>query len=240
MKQNGTLHPISQIMNKSLNFFSEKGFQIYFGNEIVSEWENFDALNVPKHHPARDMQDTFWVKSNKPTVLRAHTTGSEVEIVKKNNLKPPFKIVIPGRCFRNERTDSTHEHTFYQIDGIAVSENMNMTYLVGILDEWMKDLFGENIKTRIRPSLFSFVEPGIEMDVKLSDGKWREMLGAGMAHPVVLKNMNIDPEKFKGIMWGAGIDRYTMQKFAINEMRLFHSKDLRFLKQFGPQIFNHR
>ena len=232
MLQSGNLHPITQFMHLSLKYFTDQGFEIKEGDEIESEWYNFDALNVPADHPSRDVQDTFWINSKIPQVLRTQNTGSELHIIKKNNIKPPFKIVVPGRCFRNERTDTTHEHTFYQIDGIAVSKNMNMTYLIGILNGWMKEMFGKNVQTRIRPHLFPFVEPGLEMDIKLPDGRWREILGAGMAHPVVLKNMGMDPEKYNGIMWGAGIDRYTMFKFGINDIRWFHSQDLRFLKQF--------
>lgn len=232
MLQKGNLHPLTQFMRLSLKYFIDRGFQIYEGNEVVSEWSNFDALNVPADHPSRDMQDTFWIKSKKPMVLRAHTTGSEVNIVNNNKLKPPFKIVIPGRCYRNERTDATHEHTFYQIDGIAVGKNINMTHLVEILSDWMKEMFGNKINIRIVPAYFPFVEPGLEIHIQLKDGKWREMLGAGMAHPVVLKNMGIDPEQWQGIMWGAGIDRYAMIKFGIDDLRLFHSQDLRFIKQF--------
>lgn len=229
---NGHLHPLTQFMRQSLKYFTDLGFEIKEGNEIESEWYNFDALNVPADHPARDLQDTFWVKSKSPEALRVHTTASESHIISTEKIKPPFRIVVPGRCYRNERTDATHEHTFYQIDGMMVDNNVNMGQLIGLLSDWMKSMFGANIKIRIRPHLFPFVEPGMEMDVKLADGRWREMLGAGMAHPVVLKNMGIDPEKWQGIMWGCGIDRYTMIKYGIDEIRRFHSQDLRFLKQF--------
>ncbi len=233
MKTKGNLHPITQFNREALKYFINRGFKILEGNEIESEWYNFDALNVPTDHPSRDLQDTFWVKSKKtPEALRVHTTASESRIIFERKIKPPFKIIVPGRTFRNERTDATHEHTFNQIDGIVVDKNINMGHLIGTLEDWMKTVFGKDIKIRTRPHLFPFVEPGLEMDVMLSDGKWREMLGAGMAHPVVLKNMGIDPEKWQAIMWGAGIDRYAMIKYKIRDIRKFHSQDLRFIKQF--------
>lgn len=252
---NGHLHPITQFNRLSLKYFQDLGFDIKEGNEIESEWYNFDALNVPTDHPSRDIQDTFWLEG-KDEVLRTHTTGSELQIIKENNIKPPFRIIVPGRCYRNERTDIKHEHTFNQIDGIICDKNVNMTHLFGVLDGWIKFTLGNDVKTRIRPSYFPFVEPGLEMDIKLpggglarqsipdgtrmnnsmcnteSVGGWREMLGAGMAHPVVLKNMGIDPDKYQAAMWGPGIDRFTMIKYNIDDIRRFHGQDLRFLKQF--------
>lgn len=227
---NGKLHPLTQYMRASLKYFTDKGFEIADGPEIETEWYNFDALNVPADHPSRDIQDTFWTKDGK--VLRTHTTASEIRNIKEKQLKPPFKLIIPGRCFRNEATDFTHEHTFYQFDGIAVDKDLNMGHLIGILDGYFKIMFGNSIQTRVRPHLYPFVEPGLDMDIKLPNGKWREVLGAGMAHPVVLKNMGIDPEKWQGIMWGPGIDRFAMQYFGVNDIRLFYSGDMRFLKQF--------
>jgi len=228
----GNLHPLTKFMRLSLKYFKKYGFEIVEGDEIESEWYNFDALNVPADHPARDVQDTFWIDSQDKRVLRTHTTGSELHYIKSSALKPPFRLVMPGRCYRNERTDMTHEHTFYQIDGIAVDKNINLTNLVGILSGWIKDVLGNNVKIRVRPHLFPFVEPGMEIDIMLADGKWREMLGAGMAHPVVLKNMGIDPEKWNAAMWGPGIDRFAMLKYNISDIRRFQSQDLRFLKQF--------
>jgi len=231
MKNKGTLHPITQFNRFALKYFTDLGFEIKEGNEIESEWYNFDALNVSANHPSRDVQDTFWLKDGK-RVLRTHNTGSESHIISSNNIKPPFRIVVPGRDYRNERTDITHEHTFYQIDGIIVEEKVNIFNLIAILSGWFKYLFGDDFEIRVRPSYFPFVEPGLEIDMKLPNGKWRELLGAGMAHPVVLKNMNIDPKKWQGIMWGPGIDRFVMKKYHIDDIRLFHSQDLRFLKQF--------
>ncbi|MCX6806917.1 MAG: phenylalanine--tRNA ligase subunit alpha [Candidatus Berkelbacteria bacterium] len=234
------IHPLTQFMRKSLKYFTGRGFEIALGPEIETEWYNFDSLNVPETHPSRDVQDTFWVKPNPSEalakgdglVLRTHTTATDVRVVKELKLKPPFKLIIPGRCFRNEATDITHEHTFYQVDGIAVDRNLNMTHLIGLLDGYMRELFGNSVKTRVRPHLYPFVEPGMDMDIQLRNGKWREMLGAGMAHPKVLKNMGINPESWHGIMFGMGIDRYMMQYFGIDDIRLSYSGDLRFLKQF--------
>lgn len=232
MKNKGSYHPLTEFNRYALKYFIDLGFDIKEGDEIESEWYNFDALNVSADHPARDVQDTFWMKSKIPKAMRVHTTATESHIINLEKIKPPFRIVVPGRCFRNERTDATHEHTFYQIDGIVVEKNVDMGHLVQILSGWFKYMFGEEINTRIRPSYFPFVEPGMEMDIQLPGGKWREMLGAGMAHPVVLKNMGIDPEKWQGIMWGPGIDRFAMIKYGIEDIRKFHSQDLRFLKQF--------
>jgi len=238
----GHIHPLTQFMRLSLRYFTDRGFEIALGPEIETEWYNFDALNVPATHPSRDVQDTFWVKpspsealakgSGNRRVLRTHTTAIDVREIKEKHLQPPLRLIIPGRCFRNEATDQTHEHTFYQIDGIAVDKDFNMGHLIGVLDGYIKELFGKNIKTRVRPHLYPFVEPGMDLDIQLQSGKWQEMLGAGMAHPSVLKNMGIDPEKWQGIMWGMGIDRYMMQYFGVDDIRLSYSGDLRFLKQF--------
>lgn len=226
----GHLHPLTQFMRESLKYFTDRGFQIVEGPEIETEWFNFDALNVPATHPSRDVQDTFWTKDGK--VLRTHTTAVDIRFAKENNLKPPFRLIVPGRCFRHEATDQVHEHTFYQIDGIAVDRDLNMSHLIGLLDGYMKELFGDKIKTRVRPHLYPFVEPGMDMDIQLPSGKWQEMLGSGMGHPVVLKNMGIDSEKWQAIMFGMGIDRYMMQYFDVDDIRLSYSGDLRFLKQF--------
>lgn len=235
MNPPSNLHILTKFIRHSLKYFEDQGFLIVEGNDIETEYNNFDALNVPKNHPSRDMHDTFWLKNEKK-VLRTHTTATEANIISKlitkNKLKPPFKIVCPGKCYRNERTDLSHEHTFYQIDGIIVDKNINFRHLLGFLSGWMKYIYGNKIKVRINPSMFPFVEPAMELSIQLPDGKWREMLGAGMAHPNVLKNMKIDPDKWQGIMWGSGIDRYTMIKYNIDDIRHFHSQDLRFIKQF--------
>lgn len=227
---NGHLHPLTQFIRASLKYFEDLGYQIVEGPIIESEWDNFDALNVSADHPSRDVQDTFWTKDNR--VLRTHTTATDAYYINKNKLEPPFKLIIPGRCFRNEATDATHNYNFYHIDGIAIDKNLNMGHLIGVLDGYMKQLFGEKIKSRVRPGHFSFVEPGLEIDILLPNGKWREMLGAGMGHPNVLKNLGIDPDKWQAIMWGMGIDRYMMQQFNLDDLRTAYNGDLRFIKQF--------
>lgn len=227
----GGLHPLTQLMRKSLKYFEDLGFQIAEGPEVETEWYNFDALNMFENHPARDMQDTFWIKDQKK-VLRTQTTSADCHFIKENKIQPPFKLIVPGRIFRREATDMTHEHTFYQIDGIAVDKEISLGHLIGLLDGFAKALLGPQTETRFRPSYFPFVEPGLEMDIKIPNGEWREMLGAGMAHPQVLKNMGINPEEWQGIMWGMGFDRFMMQYFKVNDIRLSYSGDLRFLKQF--------
>lgn len=227
----GHLHPLTQLMRMSLNYFTDKDFQIVEGPEIETEWFNFDALNMFENHPARDMQDTFWIKNEKK-VLRTQTTSADVRVIKEAPIKPPLRLIIPGRIFRREATDPIHEHTFYQIDGIMVDEKVNLGNLITLLDGYFKAILGQETQTRVRPGFFPFVEPGMEMDVKLPNGKWREMLGAGMGHPQVLKNMGLDPDRWQAIMWGQGFDRFMMQYFGVDDIRLSYSGDLRFLKQF--------
>jgi phenylalanyl-tRNA synthetase alpha chain len=227
---NGHLHPLTQMLRASLKYFESIGYVIAEGPEIETEWNNFDALNISADHPSRDVQDTFWLKDKK--VLRTHTTATDPRVVKEQNLKPPFKLIIPGRCFRNEATDATHNYNFYHIDGIAVAEDISMADLIGTLKGYMEELFGKDIVSRVRPAHFSFVEPGLELDIKLPNGKWREMLGAGMGHPKVLQNMGIDPERWQAIMWGMGIDRYMLKMFKLDDIRNVYNGDLRVLKQF--------
>jgi len=226
----GTLHPLSQFIRLSLDYFERQGFVVVEGFEIETEWFNFDALNVPKTHPSRDVQDTFWTHDGR--VLRTHTTASDVRIVLENQLKPPFRLIIPGRCFRNEATDPFHNHTFYQIDGIAVEKGLNMGHLISLLKGYIENIFGSSVRIRVRPHFYPFVEPGMDMDFFLENQGWREVLGAGMAHPVVLQNMKINPNQWQGIMWGLGVDRLMMEYFKIDDIRLPYTGDLRFIKQF--------
>lgn len=226
----GHIHPITEMLRESLKYFQNKGYSICEGPEVETEWNNFDALNVEKNHPSRDVQDTFYLKDYR--LLRTHTTATDIRVIMENKLKPPFKLIIPGRCFRNESTDATHNYNFYHIDGIAIDKNLSMADLIGTLQDYMKELFGKDTISRVRPGHFSFVEPGLELDILLENGKWREMLGAGMAHPNVLKNLKIDPDKWQAIMWGMGIDRFMMEKYKIKDIRDVYSGDLRLLKQF--------
>jgi phenylalanyl-tRNA synthetase alpha chain len=224
---NGHLHPITIYLREAVNIFEQLGFDVYEGPEVDSEWYNFDAVNAPADHPSRDMQDTFWLKDGR--LLRTQTTNCQVRYGEKN--KPPIKVVVPGNVFRNEATDYKHESTIYQMEGLYIDRNVNVGHLFWTLNEFFKKMYGEKTKIRFRPSYFPFVEPGFEVDT-LYKGKWLELLGAGMVHPAVIKNMGIDAKKYSGFAFGLGIDRLTMLKFGIEDIRNFRSGDLRFLKQF--------
>ncbi len=240
VKQKGHIHPLSQVVRQAVGIFNDLGFEVAEGPEIESEYYNFDALNVPKDHPARDMQDTFWLKNG--SLLRTQT--SPVQLHYMEDHKPPIRIIVPGKVFRSEATDATHEAQFYQLEGLAVDENISLAHLKGTIEEFLKRLFGkEEVKTRFRPSFFPFVEPGVEIDMSCfkCDQKgcnvckysgWIEFMGAGMVHPTVLKNGGIDPEKYTGLAFGVGLDRLSMLKYGIDDIRLFYGGDLRFINQF--------
>jgi phenylalanyl-tRNA synthetase alpha chain len=240
-KSKGHLHPLTIAIRNIVSVFSEMGFEVADGPEIESEYYNFDALNVPKDHPSRDMQDTFWLKGVKETVLRTHTSAVQVHYMETH--KPPFRIIVPGRVFRHEATDATHEVQFYQMEGLVVGEHIALAHLKGTLDAFFKKLYGEKSSIRFRPSFFPFVEPGVEIDVSCFKcaGKgcslckqtgWIEVMGAGMVHPNVLKNAGIDPRKWRGFAFGAGIDRLVMLKYGIDDVRLLYAGDLRLINQF--------
>jgi len=223
----GSIHPITEFLRTAIKVFRDLGFDVYEGPEVETEWYNFDALNVPAEHPARDMQDTFWLKNGK--VLRTHTSNGQVRYAETR--KPPIKAVFPGTVFRNEATDAKHETTFTQLEGLYIDENVKVGHLIWTLETFFKEIYGPDAKIRLKPSYFPFVEPGFEVDVK-HDGKWLELLGAGMVHPTVIKNMNLDSEKYSGFAFGLGIDRMVIIKYGIEDIRHFRSGDLRFLKQF--------
>lgn len=224
----GHLHPSTQFLRKLVKLFGELGFEVFESPEVDSEWYNFDALNVPSDHPARDVQDTFWLKDGR--VLRTQTSNGQVRFGEKH--KPPFRIIIPGRCFRNEATDQSHETTFFQVEGLYVDKKVTVANLFWTIEQMMKKLYGEKVEYRIRPHHYPFVEPGYDVDVKTEKGKWMEVLGSGMVHPIVLKNMGIDPKQFSGFAFGLGPDRMMMKKYSIEDIRLNLSGDLRFLRQF--------
>ncbi len=230
----GSLHPITLILNEAVSIFKEMGFVVEQGPELEDEWHNFDALNVPKDHPARDMQDTFFIKGQSGMVLRTHTSNTQIrfmENIVKNNLKPPFAIIIPGKVYRNESTDATHEMQFHQIEGLVVGENFSVANMKGVLLEFFKKFFeGEDVDIRMRPSFFPFVEPGFEIDLKRGD-KWIELLGAGMVHPNVLGNCGLDSVKYQGFAFGIGLDRLMMMKLKITDARYSYQGDLR-INQF--------
>ncbi len=237
----GHLHPLTQVMREIVDSFVAMGFEVADGPEVESEHYNFDALNVPKDHPARDMQDTFWVKGVPQTVLRTHTSAVQVHYMETH--QPPFKIIVPGKVYRYEATDATHETQFHQIEGLVVSENVSLAHLKDVLDEFFKRLYGATATVRMRPSYFPFVEPGVEIDVSCvkcggtgcnvcKQTGWIEVMGAGVVHPNVLQAGGIDPRKYRGIAFGVGVDRLVMQKYGIDDVRLLYAGDLRLVNQF--------
>ena len=230
----GSLHPLTLATNEAVSILKDLGFEVALGPEMEDDWHNFGALNFPDNHPARDMQDTFFIKDKKGMILRTHTSNTQIRYMEdlvKNGGKPPFAIAVPGKVFRNESTDSGHEMQFYQIEGLMIGEDISVANMKGVLLEFFKRFFdGENVDVRLRPSFFPFVEPGFEIDLKKGD-KWFELLGAGMVHPNVLKNCGIDGEKYQGFAFGVGLDRLTMMKYKIPDIRVLYQGDLR-LNQF--------
>ncbi len=229
----GTLHPLTLVTEEIVKLFAEQGYSVALGPELEDEWHNFDALNVPKDHPARDMQDTFFIKDRPGYVLRTHTSPVQIRYMETH--QPPFAIVAPGKVFRNEATDATHEMQFHQIEGLVVGAGITVEHMKGSMLSFFQRLFGEETKIRLRPSFFPFVEPGFEVDVWVSDpsigsgqGKWLEVCGAGMVHPNVFKSVGYDPEKVTGFAFGMGLDRLANVKFGIPDVRLAYQGDLRF------------
>ncbi len=242
--ERGHIHPISSLIREAHAIFSRMGFSLAEGPLVEDEWHNFDALNVPKDHPARDMQDTFFIKGEPGMVLRTHTSPVQIRYMEsqiKRGVQPPYRVIVPGKVFRNEATDMTHEAEFFQIEGLAVAEDSTLGHLKGALEQFFKELFkGASVEIRFRPSFFPFTEPSVEVDMRLVGeaapeklrDKWIEMMGAGMVHPSVLKNAGVDPEKYKGFAFGMGLDRLAMLRWGIDDVRLMHSADLRFINQF--------
>jgi phenylalanyl-tRNA synthetase alpha chain len=232
--KNGHLHPSTLTLRELVKIFEELGFEVYEGPEVDDEWHNFDALNVPADHPARDEQDTFWLKDGR--LLRTHTSNCQVRAVKDKGA--PLHIVIPGRCFRNEATDQSHETTFYQLEGLYIDKNVTVANLFWVLEHTIKKLYGENVEYRFRPHHYPFVEPGYDIDIKMGSSAernskgWMELVGSGMVHPKVLKNMGLDPEVWSGFAFGFGPDRMMMKKYKIQDIRQLFGNDLRFLRQF--------
>ena len=237
----GKIHPVSQTIDEISSIFSELGFSVEVGPDVETEYNNFTALNTPDNHPARDMHDTFYLDENKEKLLRTHTSPVQIRTMLKN--KPPFKIIAPGRTYRSD-SDQTHTPMFHQVEGLHIDKNINMGHLKGCLNYFIKEFFEvDKIKMRFRPSHFPFTEPSAEVDIgyEIKDGKilvgegdkWLEILGCGMVHPNVLKNVKVDPEKYQGYAFGIGIDRLAMLKYGINDLRAFFECDYRWLNHFG-------
>jgi phenylalanyl-tRNA synthetase alpha chain len=228
-EKQGQLHPLTMITRRISEIFVGMGFEIAEGPLLEDEWHNFDALNVPKDHPARDMQDTFFVRGKPGHVMRTHTSNVQIRFMEefvKSGKTLPLKIIAPGKVFRNEATDATHEAQFHQLEGLVVGKNISLAHLKGTLEEFLSHFYGFEVESRFRPGYFPFVEPGVEVDLKFQ-GKWLEMLGAGMVHPSVLRNVGIDPEEYSGFAFGMGIDRLAMMKFNIPDVRMFYTGDMR-------------
>lgn len=223
-KNNTMYHPLTLVTDDILRIFKSMGFIVTIGPEMEDEWHNFDALNVPKDHPARDMQDTFWIKGHDGKVLRTHTSPVQIRYMQNN--KPPFAVVIPGKVFRNESTDAGHEMQFHQLEGLVIAKDTSVANLKAILLEFFKQFLGPDAEIRMRPSYFPFVEPGFEVDV-FHAGRWFEVLGAGMVHTRVLSNVGIDANEWQGFAFGFGIDRLLMIKTGIPDIRLLYQGDLR-------------
>ena len=240
-QQEGKIHPVSQVIDEITSIFSEIGYSVAEGPDVETEHNNFTALNTPEDHPARDMHDTFYLEKNKRILLRTHTSPVQIRTMQKG--KPPFKIIAPGRTYRCD-SDQTHAPMFHQLEGLHVDKEITMAHLKGCLNYFIQEFFEiKNIKMRFRPSHFPFTEPSAEVDIGyriendkifIGDGdKWLEILGCGMVHPNVLKNSNIDANKYQGFAFGMGIDRLAMLKYGINDLRSFFETDYRWLNHFG-------
>ncbi len=237
----GKIHPVSQTIDEISSIFSEIGFSVEEGPDVENEYNNFTALNTPENHPARDMHDTFYLDEKKQKLLRTHTSPVQIRTMLKD--KPPFKIIAPGRTYRSD-SDQTHSPMFHQVEGLHIDKNINMGHLKGCLNYFIKEFFEvDKIQMRFRPSHFPFTEPSAEVDIgyEMKGGKivigegnqWLEILGCGMVHPNVLKNVKVDPTKFQGYAFGIGIDRLAMLKYGINDLRAFFDCDYRWLNHFG-------
>ncbi len=233
--EKGHIHPVTAVIREISLIFDKIGFQVAQGPELETEFHNFDALNVPADHPARDMQDTFWIKTKpgeEKKVLRTHTTSVQVRCLEAMKDNPhPLKVIVPGKVYRNEATDATHEAQFHQIDGVYINKTVSMTELKGTLEFFFKEFLGPDVKMRFRPSYFGFVEPGVEVDVWWKD-RWLEMFGAGIIHPHVIQSAGLDPKVWKGFAFGGGVDRLVMLRYGIDDVRHLYSGDLRLINQF--------
>lgn len=235
----GGLHPITRTVDRIETFFSQAGFACIEGPEIEDDYHNFEALNIPAHHPARAMQDTFYFEDQ--TLLRTHTSPMQIRVMKEQ--QPPLRIIVPGRVYRCDPPDPTHSPMFHQVEGLMVDEDVSFAHLKGILDDFLKNFFEKDLNVRFRPSYFPFTEPSAEVDVQCvmcegtgcrvcAQSGWLEVLGCGMVHPQVLANVDIDNERYTGFAFGMGVERLAMFRYRVDDLRLFFENDLRFLQQF--------
>jgi len=235
----GTKHPITKTINEIKSIFSQIGFSVAYGPEIDDDYHNFEALNIPKHHPARDMQDTFYINTN--DVLRTHTSNTQIHLME--NSEPPIRVICPGRVYRNEAISIRSYCLFHQIEGLYINKNVSFSEMKGTIEYFCKQFFGEDVVARFRPSFFPFTEPSAEVDIScmMCKGKgcsmckktgWLEILGCGLVDPEVLKNVGYDPEIWSGYAWGMGIERMAILKYGIDDIRLFFNGNVKFLRQF--------
>jgi phenylalanyl-tRNA synthetase alpha chain len=241
----GNLHPLTLVRNRIIEIFERLGFNVADGPEIEDDWHNFSALNFPDNHPAREMQDTFFIEKNPDLLLRTHTSNVQIRLLEKQ--KPPVRAIMPGRVYRNEAISARAHCFFHQVEGLYVDKNVGFADLKQTLYHFAKEMYGKDIKIRFRPSFFPFTEPSAEIDISclICKGKgcnickqsgWVEIAGSGMVHPNVLRHCGIDPEEYTGFAFGMGIERVTMLKYQVNDLRLYSENDIRFLKQFQSVI----
>jgi phenylalanyl-tRNA synthetase alpha chain len=240
--QLGSLNPVTLVQREIEKIFTGMGFIIVDGPEVEDDFHNFEALNIPKYHPARDMQDTYWLENGE--LLRTHTSPCQVRAMKKYGA--PLRVIAPGRCFRNESIDASHENTFFQLEGMMIDKNVSIANLIYVMKLLLSEVFQRDVKVRLRPGFFAFVEPGFELDLNCTicggsgcptckNSGWVELLPCGMVHPNVLRYGGIDPDEYTGFAFGLGLTRLAMMKYGISDIRTLNSGDLRSLKQFGSR-----
>jgi len=239
--ERGSLHPLTRVQRELEDLFTSMGYVVLDGPEVELDWYNFEALNIPRDHPARDMQDTFRCDPQGNVVLRTHTSPGQVRAMER--MKPPFRAIVPGKVFRQETTDASHEHTFHQMEGLVVGRDLSVGHLIGTMKTLLRTIFGKELEVRLRPGYFPFVEPGFELDARCpfctqgcsvcKRSTWVELLPCGMVHPNVLKHGGIDPEVWSGFAFGLGLSRLVMLRYGIDDVRHLLSGDLRFLEQFA-------
>lgn len=238
----GSLHPITLVQRELEGIFKSMGFTVESGMEVETEYNNFEAVNVPKYHPARDMQDTYWLENGE--LLKTQTSAAQNKIMKKYGA--PLKAIFPGRCFRNEELDASHENTFFQLEGMMIDKDISVANLIYFMKTMLSEVFKKDLEVRLRPGFFPFVEPGFELDVSCmycggkgckvcKQGGWIELCPCGLIHPKVLEMGGINPEEYSGFAFGLGLSRLAMMKYGISDLRILNSCDLRYLKQLGSK-----